>query len=205
MEAIVHPTAIVGPKVSLADDVIVGPYAVISGITYIGKGTRISAHAVIGTAAEKHGYFDFTKGSVVIGENCVIREGVTINAGTFRCTTLGDNVVMLRGSHVGHDVWINDNVTLSCNVLVGGESEVHEGANLGLGAIVHQRSIVGSWSMLGMSTVVTKKTPIEPFKKYVGVPARCIGENTVAMERNNLTDHHKAMAMERYMLAVRKS
>jgi UDP-N-acetylglucosamine acyltransferase len=84
---------------------------------------------------------------------------------------------MLRGSHLGHDVMVENNVTISCNVLVGGHSIIGSGANLGLGAILHQFSKIGCYSMIGMGTIVTKKSNIQCFGTYVGNPAKYIKEN----------------------------
>lgn len=195
--ALVHSTAILGKEVKLGDGVIVGPWALILGDTEVGSGTHISAHSVIGTAAEKHGYFDKT-GSITIGKNCIIREYVTINAGTFRETLVGNDCILLRGSHVGHDSILENKVTLSCNSLIGGESFLMEGVNFGLGAVCHQRSLIGSYCIIGMNSTVTKKTEAKPFTKLVGSPAKIIGVNEVAVQRAGLTHDQKAKMLVAY-------
>ena len=43
----IHPTAIVDPGARLADDVAVGPLAVIGAEVEIGAGCRIGAHALL--------------------------------------------------------------------------------------------------------------------------------------------------------------
>ena len=182
----IHPTAIIGPNV------------------VIGEGTTIGPYAVIGTPAEKHGFWD-KPGRVVIGKNCIIREFVTIHGSTGEHpTTMGDDCVMLRGSHAGHDCTIEDRVTISCNVLLGGHSHVMQGANLGLGAIVHQNSVIGSYAMLGMGTIVTKKSMIMPGQKFVGVPAKFIGENTVGLKRNRIEPEDLVKENHRYARLVLK-
>lgn len=197
----IHHTAIVDPKAKIGLGVVIGPHAIIMANVKIGDGCLISPFAVIGSPAEKRGFFE-KLGSVEIGKNCVIREYVTVNGGTFRPTVVGDNCILLRGSHVGHDAIIQDNVTLSCNVLVGGEALVMEGSNLGLGVSVHQGMIIGPYSIVGMNAAVSKKTPILPFSKYAGVPARELGMNTVAIQRNNLSKERMTELSRLYNAAV---
>lgn len=159
MSTFIHPTAIIGPNVELGENV------------------EIAAYAVIGTIAEHKGHQDQV-GKVIIGDNCVIREFCTVNAGTTEVTTIEKGVWMLRGSHVGHDAYLEEGVTLSCNVLIGGHVHVMKYATLGLGAIVHQRCVIGSYSMVGMGSVVTKKTFIHPGHKVCGNPVnRFLGFN----------------------------
>lgn len=183
----VHPTAIIHTGAKLGIGVEVGPYAVIYDDVVIGSNTKISSHAVIGSPAEKRGYFDGSRAQpVYIGEDCYIREYVTINAGTIRPTTIGNRCLLLRGSHVGHDSVIDDDVTLSCDVLIGGETMVQRGANLGLGAVTHQRSIIGAYSIVGMNSTVTKKSQVIPFNKYAGTPVVLLGANHIAIDRAKL-------------------
>lgn len=94
---------------------------------------------------------------------------------------MGDNVVLLRGSHVGHDAIISDKANLSCNVIIGGHCFVGEGANLGLGAIIHQFRSVGPYSMTGMGSVITKD--VIPFSKTFGNPGKYQGVNKIGVER----------------------
>lgn len=172
----IHPTAIIGPKVKVQSGAKIGQYCVIQGDTWIGENVQISPHVVIGTSAE-HKEFKDHKGVVIIGQNTIIREFVTINAGTTQPTIVGKDCWLLRGSHIGHDVTIEGSVTLSCNALIGGHARVFRGSNLGLGAVVHQWCHVAHYSMIGMNSTVTKKTDTRPCRTYVGSPARLLGVN----------------------------
>ncbi|MDH3616274.1 MAG: acyl-[acyl-carrier-protein]--UDP-N-acetylglucosamine O-acyltransferase, partial [Gammaproteobacteria bacterium] len=40
----IHPTAVISDKARIADDVVVGPYAVIGDDVEIASGTRIDSH-----------------------------------------------------------------------------------------------------------------------------------------------------------------
>jgi len=173
----IHPTAIIGKDVVLGRGNKIGAYCVIIGKTQIGNNNTFESFCVIGSEPEHKGYFGKPNKGVFIGCDNIIREYVTINAGCERTTRLTNNCIMLRGSHLGHDVMVENNVTISCNVLVGGHSIIGSGANLGLGAILHQFSEIGRFAMIGMGTIVTKKSNIQCFGTYVGNPAKYIKEN----------------------------
>lgn len=179
----VHPTAIIGKNVKLGNDNYIGEYCVIKGNTTIGNNNRFEAFCSIGTEPEHKSYFGKPNKGVLIGNNNVIREYVTINAGCEIPTQLQNNIIMLRGSHCGHDVIISNDCTISCNVLLGGHTFVGIGANIGLGAIVHQFSKIGSYSMIGMGAIITKKVEVKCFGMYVGNPARFINNNDYQVKK----------------------
>lgn len=166
---LIHPTAIIYPNVVM------------------GTGNRIGAFSVIGGPPEHKNYWSKTYGKVFIGNDNFISNHVTIDAGSFADTVIKDRCILLKGSHVGHDCYIEDNVTISCDVLIGGESYIMQGANLGLGAIIHQRQYVGSWSMIGMGSVVTKNLEIIPANMYAGNPAKYLKPNEIGIKRNELS------------------
>jgi len=175
----IHPSAIIDRNVKLGSGNHIGPFCVITGKTVIGNCNRFEGFCSIGTPPEHREYWAGKyDGGVKIGDNCTIREYVTINSGTKQDTIVGDDVVILRGAHVGHDAIVLSKATISCNVLIGGHATVGAHANLGLGCIIHQNQTIARGCMIGMGAVVTKKLITEPFKTYVGNPARLLGDNT---------------------------
>jgi UDP-N-acetylglucosamine acyltransferase len=173
----IHPTAIIGENVILGKGNTIKAHCIITGNTVIGDNNTFKSFSVIGSEPEHKAYFGKPNKGVGIGNNNVIREYVTINAGCERTTIIESNCILLRGSHIGHDSIVNDNVTISCNVLVGGHSIISKNVNLGLGAILHQFSKIAPYSMIGMGAIVTKKSNIQCFGTYVGNPAKYIKEN----------------------------
>ena len=77
----IGPFCYVGPKVELLDNVELISNVHIEGNTKIGKGTKIFPFASIGTQPQDLKYKG-EKNSLIIGENNLIREYVTINPGT---------------------------------------------------------------------------------------------------------------------------
>ncbi|HWG21993.1 MAG TPA: UDP-3-O-(3-hydroxymyristoyl)glucosamine N-acyltransferase [Terracidiphilus sp.] len=82
----VHPSAVIGARVKLGEDVTIGPCAVIEDNARIGARTRIEAGAVI-------------CGGVRIGEYCRIYPRAVLYSGT----TLGNWVVVHAGAVLGAD------------------------------------------------------------------------------------------------------
>ena len=160
----IHPTAIIGPNVT------------------IGKGTYIGPYCIIGHPAEHKkclSAFTFNElsGYVVIGEDCVITGHVTIDASSESVTKVGNNVWLMKHSHVGHDAQIGNDAVISCGAKIGGHAVIGEGTNVGLNAVVHQWKEVPTGCMIGMGSVITKGLEMQPNCKYAGNPAKYLGPN----------------------------
>lgn len=194
----IHSTAIVGPEVKLGKNNYIGPYCYITGKTNIGDNNRFEAYCSVGTSAEHRDYFTSSNGVTYIGNNNVFREFTTINAGTIDKTILKNNIVMLRGSHVGHDSYISDFVNLSCNVLIGGHSHIMIGANFGLNSMCHQFSTIGAYVMIGMNSVITKNSDIKPGGIYFGTPAVFSRVNEIGLERNKINEEDMKNFIKQY-------
>jgi len=80
----------------------------------IGENTVISSGAIIGTGPQDLGYGgEPTK--VVVGDNCQIREHVTIHraSGEGKETRIGNKCLLMVGAHVAHNCKLGDNVILA--------------------------------------------------------------------------------------------
>lgn len=180
-ENYIHPTAIIGPNVTMGTGNYIGPYCIIgypAEHKEYWKGEHYKTHLTSsrGDSIYTEGNTIFT-GKVEIGNNNTFTGLVTVDAGTEGITSIGDNCWFLKHSHVGHDSVIGDNVTISCGAKVGGHSIINNNCNIGLNACLHQWTDLPEGVMVGMGAIVTKKTQLEPFRKYAGVPARDIGSN----------------------------
>ena len=174
---LIHRTAVIGSKVEIGHNNVIHAYAVLDGYTIIGDNNVFFPFVSIGSVPEHRNFNTGYNAGVSIGDNNVFREYVTVNAGCYRQTTINNNIWMLRGSHAGHDVIIEDECTISCNVLIGGHSHILHRSNLGLGAILHQYSVIGGGSMIGMGSIITKTAKVDPFSMYVGNPAKFLKTN----------------------------
>jgi len=137
----IHKTAIVHPNVKMGRDNVIGAYSVIGGNGEI-RGVKQE---------------DF-QGSVIIGDNNVISEHVTIQRPyKTKCeTNIGNNCILMAHAHIGHDAAIGDNVEVCSGVIVGGYAIILSGAKIKLGAIIRNRKQIGTNAVIGMGSVVTK-------------------------------------------------
>ena len=95
----IHPTAILSPTASIAENVAIGPYVVIEGDVILGAGVKVDHHAtvtgktIIGAGCRIYPYalvgtdpqdlkYKGGESELVVGEKTMIREYVTISRGT---------------------------------------------------------------------------------------------------------------------------
>ncbi len=180
---VVGPFCHVGPKVTLHDNVELISHVVVLGCTTVGKGTTIWPSAVIGGDSQSahHSAVDTT---LVIGENCTIREGVTMNTGTVEhggTTIVGNNNLFLAYAHVAHDCRLGDNIILSNNVMLAGHVTIEDRAILGGGSAVHQFTRVGRQAFIGGLSAVSYD--VIPYGMLNGNPGLLSGLNIVGMTR----------------------
>lgn len=179
----IGPFCYIGPKVVLGDDIEILSHAVVVGRTTVGKGTKIFPNAVVGGDSQSvhHSAVDT---ELLIGSNCTIREGVTMNTGTVEHggkTVVGDNNLFLANSHVAHDCRLGNNIILSNNVMLAGHVTVEDRVILGGGCAVHQFTRVGRQAFVGGLSAVSYD--VIPYGMLNGNPGLLSGLNVVGMSR----------------------
>lgn len=181
--AVVGPYSIIGPEVVLGPNVMVAAHVHVTGRTSIGAGTRIYSFATIGGEPQDTSYRG-EPATVIVGEDCIIRENVTIHRGTQRgrmTTIVGAKCFLMVGAHIAHDCVVGHHVTMVNGATIGGHVEVGDYATLGGLAAVQQRLRVGSYSFVGGLTGVNAE--IIPFAIAVGDRAELGGLNIVGLKR----------------------
>jgi UDP-N-acetylglucosamine acyltransferase len=201
----IHSTAIIDPAAKLADDVQVGPWSIIGADVEIGAGSRIASHVVIKgptVIGKNNQIFQFSsvgedtpdlkyKGEatrLVIGDNNVIREGVTIHRGTIQDraeTTIGNNNLIMAYVHIGHDSVIGNHCILVNNVALAGHVHVGDWAILSGYTLVHQFCHIGAHSFSGMGTAIGKDVPA--YVTVFGSPAEAKSINSEGLKRRGFT------------------
>jgi UDP-N-acetylglucosamine acyltransferase len=180
---VVGPFSHVGPRVVLKDNVELVSHAVVTGKTEIGKGCRIFPMAVIGGVSQSL-HEAGEESSLTVGENCVMREGVTMNTGTVGgggTTVVGDNGLFLANSHVAHDCQLGSGIIMSNNVMLAGHVHVGDRAILGGGCAVHQFTRIGRQAFIGGLSAVNYD--VIPYGMLNGNPGILGGLNVVGMTR----------------------
>jgi UDP-N-acetylglucosamine acyltransferase len=186
-ENIIHPTAIVGPNVTLGTGNYIGPYCVLSGEIEIGDNNKFISHVSVGSPPEHRGFpmdpssFE-SIGKITIGSNNTFFEFVIINHPFKDLTAIGSNCFILGHVYLPHDCVLEDGVTIANGCTIGGHSILMKGCNLGFSVSVHQFSTIGPYSMVGMGSIVLEDLP--PYCVYVGTGPRRLRLNTVGLSRN---------------------
>jgi UDP-N-acetylglucosamine acyltransferase len=147
--------------------------AIIHDNVTLGKGNVIGPYSVIGSNGEIRGK-DPTgfKGTVIIGDNNVISEHVTIQCpfDDGETTELGDNNIIMAHAHFGHDVKVGNNTEICTSTVLGGYANIGDGAKIKIGCLVRNRIIIGANAIVGMGSVVTKN--VEEGAVVYGNPAK---------------------------------
>jgi len=210
----VHPSAIVEAGARLGAGVRIGPFCHIGSAAALGDGVELISHVSIAgatTIGARSRVFPFAsvgqepqdlkyRGEPVrltIGEDCLIREGVTMNPGTAGGggeTIVGARCVFLANSHVGHDCRIGESVLLSNNVMLGGHCQIGDFANLGGGSAAHQFVRIGAHAFVGGLAGV--ENDIIPFGIALGNRASLAGLNFVGLKRRGFS-HSAIHALRR--------
>jgi len=179
----IGPFCTVGKDAVLKDGVQLVSHAVVSGKTEIGSGGRIFPMAVIGGLSQSL-HEAGEDSTLTIGDNCTMREGVTINMGTVGGggkTVIGNNCLFLANSHVAHDCILGNDIVMSNNVMRAGHVKVGDKVILGGGSGVHQFGRIGRNAFIGGLSGVAYD--VIPYGMLPGNPGILSGLNVVGMSR----------------------
>ena len=214
----IHKLASIDAKAKIHEEVSVGAYTVIGPEVQIGKGSKIHSHVVIEgptSIGSDNEIFQFAsiggdpqdkkykgeKTYLEIGNENVIREGVTINRGTVQensLTKIGSKNLIMAYCHVAHDCEISDEVVLVNNASLAGCVKIDKGAILGGFTLVHQFCHVGQFSFSAMGSSVGKDIPA--FVRVSGNPALPRGLNTTGIKRLNFKKEVSDALKETYKI-----
>jgi UDP-N-acetylglucosamine acyltransferase len=210
MGAKIHATAVVDSTAELGDGVVVGPYTVIeadvvigadcevgpfcrfdSGTT-VGARNRFESHCSVGAPPQDLKYAG-EKTRLVIGDDNVVREFVTLHRGTAdggKVTTIADKSLFMAYAHIAHDCNVGSQTIFANGATLAGHVDVADFATIGAFSAIHQFSRVGIYAFLGGFTAASKDCL--PFMSTVGNrPAKCYGPNTIGLERRGFSQESR--------------
>lgn len=198
----IHPTAIVSENTKIEEGVEIGPYVCISGDVEIGKNTYIGPQVIIegrtkigqnckliaacsiGLPPQDLGYKGEDTG-VIIGNNTVIREYVTIHkASKEGFTQVGENCFLMNYVHLAHNVKIGNSVIMANSSMLPGYVEVEDFVFISGLSTIHQHCRVGESAIIGAMTGARLDVP--PFFIADGRPARIRGLNRIGLKRRGI-------------------
>ena len=215
----IHQTAIVDPKAIISKNVKIGAYSVIGPEVVIGANTEIQSHvSIVGDTkiGTNNNIYPFAsigndpqdmkykgeKTSLIIGNNNIIREYVTINPGTVQgggTTSIGNDNLLMIGAHIAHDCKLGNKIVIANNAAIAGHAIIDDYVILGGNCGVHQFTRIGKMAMVGGMTGVSRD--VIPYGLSTGNRNVLNGINIVGLRRINtpnkdiicLTDAYKNM------------
>ena len=192
----IGPFCYIGPNVELRQDIELVSNVHIEGNTVIGKGTKIFPFASIGTMPQDLKYKGETN-SILIGENNLIREYVTINPGTERGggkTIIGNNCLFMVSSHIAHDCMVGSNIVIANNAAIAGHVTIEDSVIIGGNSAVQQFTRIGRLAMIGGMTGVLKD--VIPFGLSIGNRNFLQGLNLIGLRRHKY-DNQKIIGLDK--------
>lgn len=192
----IHPTAIIDKTAQIGEGNVIGPWTVIGPGVFIGDRNWIGSSVSIGMTGDVYGLpnigeawwtapVDANSGNgLVIGDENVIKEGVTIHSGWKLKTEIGNYSYIMPKVHIGHDCLLMNHVTLAPGVMIAGHSLMCSYVTIGMGAQIHQRSLIGPGAMIGMGSQIRR--PVSPFIKVVGEKQTPTKLNVHLLQKLNL-------------------
>jgi UDP-N-acetylglucosamine acyltransferase len=197
----VHPTAIVERHAELGVEVVIGPFCHVHAGARIGDRTELVSHVVVrGTAhlGARNRVHPFAvlggeaqvlrragTGALVLGDDNVVRESVTVNAACEDGTTrVGSHNLLMAGCHIAHDVHVGDHCVIANAVQIAGHATVADGVTFGGLSGVAQYVNIGEHAFIAAGAMCERDVP--PFVIVQGDRARPRAINVVGLERRGV-------------------
>lgn len=195
----ISPLAYVSPKAQIGKNVTIDAFAYIDDNVILGDNCHVFPHAVIGCVPQDL-KFKGEETWTIIGDNCVLREFVTIHRGTASKgkTIVGNNNLIMAYCHVAHDCVLGNNIIMSNATQLAGEVEIDDYAIIGGGTLVHQFSRIGGHVMIQGGSKINKDIP--PFAIVARDPIAFCGINSVGLNRRGFTPEQIHTVQEVYRL-----
>jgi sugar O-acyltransferase (sialic acid O-acetyltransferase NeuD family) len=102
----------------------------------------------------------------MIGGNCFILEDNTIQP----FVSIGNNVTLWSGNHIGHHSIIHDHCFLASHIVVSGGVEIGESCFIGVNATLRDHIKIGEKCVIGAGTLLLSDA--EPEGVYIGQPTK---------------------------------
>lgn len=222
----IHPLTYIHPEAKIGKDVTIEPFAVIHKDVEIGDGTWVASHVTIMDGARIGKNCRIFPGAVIsaipqdlkykgeeskaiIGDNCTIRECVTINRGTKdkMMTRLGNSCLIMAYCHIAHDCIIGDNCIFSNDTTLAGHIVIGNDVVLAGLVAVQQFVNIGHHAFVTGGSLVRKDVP--PYVKAAREPLSYVGVNSVGLKRrgyktetiNHILDIYRILFVRGYNTA----
>ena len=202
----IGPNCVVGSRVSIGADTALDANVVIGDGVKIGSGNRFFPNSVIGGQPQILGLDSTAEvGGLVIGDNNIFREQVTIHPSMHkgRLTQIGNENLLMIGVHIGHDCVLEDKIVMSNYVQISGHCRIETGVWLSGMVLLHQFITLGKWCYAaGLAGI---NHDIAPFLIVSGhYPPIVRGVNKRGLSRAGLSEKSQKAVLDAYKKLYRQ-
>jgi sugar O-acyltransferase (sialic acid O-acetyltransferase NeuD family) len=122
------------------------------------NGVRATKYAAMKAAGYRLASYVSTRCSYLSdtppGDNCFILEDNTVQP----FVTIGNNVTLWSGNHIGHDATIEDHCFITSHVVVSGYVRVGARSFIGVNATLRNSITIGAETLIGAGAIIMKDT-----------------------------------------------
>jgi UDP-N-acetylglucosamine acyltransferase len=176
----------------------------VDGWTEIGERCQIYPYASVG-GPPQHLQYKGEPTRVVVGDDCILREYVTVNRGTAfggGVTRLGHHNFLMAYVHIAHDCELGNHIIMANAASLAGHITVGDHAIIGGLVGVHQYVRVGIHAMIGGCSAVGRDVP--PFMRAAGgYRAQLYGLNSIGLKRHGFSSERIMVLKQAYELLFR--
>ena len=218
----IHPTAVIGRRVTIPDNVVInayvvieddvqigpdceiGSHAIIKEFTTIGARNRIFEHAVIGGEPQDV-KFKNERSYLEIGDDNLIREFCTFHraSGEDEATRIGSRNFFMVGVHVAHNCVIGDDNIFANDVALAGHITIEDHVFISNNVGAHQFVRMGRYAMVGGKSKIVQD--VLPFFITDGNPALIRGVNSVGLRRAGFSEEARRALKSAYRMLFRSA
>lgn len=215
----IHPTAVVSPRARIHAGVSIGPYVVIEDDVVIGEGCVLASHVVVKqftVMGQRNRVYEHTvlggepqdvkfkgeKSRLVIGDDNLIREGVTLHraSGEGEETLIGSRNFLMIGVHIAHNCVVGDDNIFANEVALAGHIRVEDHVFLSNNVGAHQFVRMGRYAMVGGKSKIVQD--VLPVFTTDGNPPRVRGLNAVGLRRGGFTGEDRRLLKQAYRILL---
>ena len=127
------------------------------------RGFKECGYSLVSYISSKATYFPTT----TFGDNCFVLENATVQP----FSSIGNNVVLWSGCHVGHHSTVGDHAFFAPHAVTAGHCMVGPYCFLGTNATVRDHITLGEGTLVGMGAIIARDT--EPWTVYKAAATTC--------------------------------
>lgn len=116
-------------------------------------------------------------GNVEIGDNCLVLEFATIQP----CASVGNDVFIWSGNHVGHHASLGDHCYIAGNVVISGNTKIEPYCFIGVSATLGHEITIGQESLIGAGSLITKN--VAPQSVYITADTQKYRLDSITFQR----------------------